>query len=218
VNDARNTGPEVEKYLGAGALGKHLGVSRSAVTKWRERYPQGSAHPFPAPDTDTDGVPGWHPFRLLEIEAWRAGMPGSGNRLELVEAPAAKTTETTDDFQKAKTTERLTFIAERRRSGDHFAFGYLKTNPRSSRGLHDGYVGQLEAAGCEVVLGERVAGDELTEGFFDLVNNLKPGDVLMVPRAYLISSSHALALKAVALVESLGARVEYLWPRPAGRA
>ncbi|MET8846627.1 hypothetical protein [Amycolatopsis sp. NPDC004625] len=211
MTDEQQPAPAVEKYLGAASLAKRLGVSRSAVNKWRERYPQGSAHPFPAPDIDTDGAPGWHPLRLPEIEAWRTGMPGSGNRLDSVEEFAARITEVTDDFEAAKTAERLVFIAEHRRPGDHFAFGYLKTNPRSSRGVHDGYVAQLVAAGCEVVRGERVAGDELTDGFLDLIDNLKPGDVFMVPRAYQLSRSRDLALKAVALVESRGARVEYLY-------
>ncbi|MEU5847445.1 hypothetical protein [Saccharopolyspora shandongensis] len=66
------------QYLGASGLSGRLDVSRSAVSKWRERYPADSAHPFPVPDVEIDGVPGWAPERVLEIELWRAGLPGRG--------------------------------------------------------------------------------------------------------------------------------------------
>lgn len=78
-------------YLGMTEVGRALAspVSRHAVSKWRERYPAGSAHPFPAPDVtiglaeptdDEQGVPGWSPDRLPEIEKWRAGLPGRTGR------------------------------------------------------------------------------------------------------------------------------------------
>ncbi|MCI2418715.1 hypothetical protein MOQ72_14840 [Saccharopolyspora sp. K220] len=66
------------QYLGASGLAGRLGVSRSAVTKWRERYGPDSAHPFPVPDVEVDGVPGWRPTRVSEVEYWRAGLPGRG--------------------------------------------------------------------------------------------------------------------------------------------
>lgn len=46
--------------------------------KWRARYPADSAHPFPAPDVEIDGVPGWAASRVAEVERWRAGLPGRG--------------------------------------------------------------------------------------------------------------------------------------------
>ncbi len=211
MTDEQQSSPAVEKYLGAASLAKRLGVSRSAVNKWRERYPQGSAHPFPAPDTDTDGAPGWHPLRLAEIEEWRKKLPGSGKQLDARADLLAKVVEATAEYVESKTAERLALVAKRRRPGDSFLFGYIKTNPRTPSTTHDGYVAQLEDAGCAVVHDERLSGDELTDGFFDLVDYLKPGDVLMVPRAYQISRSRDLALKAVALVESRGARVDFLY-------
>jgi hypothetical protein len=80
-----------EHYLGIAELGRALAspVSRHAVNKWRERYPAGSAHPFPEPDVtigpaeptdDEPGTPGWSPKRLPEIEAWRAALPGRTGR------------------------------------------------------------------------------------------------------------------------------------------
>ncbi|MEV5537449.1 hypothetical protein AB0L13_11365 [Saccharopolyspora shandongensis] len=69
---------EPARYLGSSGLAGRLDVSRSALTKWRERYPPGSAHPFPAPDVEIDGVPGWAPDRVPDIERWRAGLPGRG--------------------------------------------------------------------------------------------------------------------------------------------
>ncbi|GAA1029750.1 MULTISPECIES: hypothetical protein [Amycolatopsis] len=72
----------VRQFIGASGLAERLGVSRSAVNKWRERFPFDSAHPFPAPDVEIDGVPGWLPERVSEVEYWRAGLPGRGNRDE----------------------------------------------------------------------------------------------------------------------------------------
>lgn len=66
------------RYLGVSGLARQLGVSRHAVSKWRERYPADSAHPFPAPDVEIDGVPGWSRTRLPVIEDWREGLPGRG--------------------------------------------------------------------------------------------------------------------------------------------
>lgn len=68
-------------YLGVVGLADKLGVTRHAVDKWLDRYPpdeKDGAHPFPAPDVEIDGVPGWAEDRLDEIRQWRAGMPGRG--------------------------------------------------------------------------------------------------------------------------------------------
>ncbi|WP_433290400.1 hypothetical protein ACQPZQ_44080 [Pseudonocardia sp. CA-142604] len=67
-----------EHYLGVIGIAEALGVSRHAVHKWRSRYPSDSSHPFPEPDVDIDGVPGWRPPRLDEIMQWREGLPGRG--------------------------------------------------------------------------------------------------------------------------------------------
>ena len=67
-----------ERYLGVLALAEQLGVSRHAVHKWRSRYPAGSSHPFPAPDAEIDGAPGWRVERVPEIQHWREGLPGRG--------------------------------------------------------------------------------------------------------------------------------------------
>ena len=66
------------QYIGAAAVGEALGVSRHAVHKWRTRYPAGSSHPFPEPDIEIDGTPGWRPNRVAEIARWRDGLPGRG--------------------------------------------------------------------------------------------------------------------------------------------
>lgn len=65
-------------FYGVAGLADALGESRDVVRKWRERYPAGSAHPFPTPDVEVDGVPGWVPDRLDDIKLWRKNMPGSG--------------------------------------------------------------------------------------------------------------------------------------------
>ncbi|PZG03220.1 hypothetical protein [Nonomuraea aridisoli] len=65
-------------YLGVLGIAQALGVSRHAVHKWRTRYPADSSHPFPEPDVDIDGSPGWRPDRLEEITRWRASLPGRG--------------------------------------------------------------------------------------------------------------------------------------------
>ncbi|MEV0998761.1 hypothetical protein [Nonomuraea sp. NPDC050202] len=67
-----------ERYLGVLGVAEALGVSRHAVHKWRTRYPGGSEHPFPEPDVEVDGAPGWRPDRVQEIARWRAGLPGRG--------------------------------------------------------------------------------------------------------------------------------------------
>ncbi|MFB4270519.1 hypothetical protein [Nonomuraea sp. GTA35] len=67
-----------ERYLGVLGVAEALGVSRHAVHKWRTRYPGGSEHPFPEPDVEVDGAPGWRPDRVQEIVGWRAGLPGRG--------------------------------------------------------------------------------------------------------------------------------------------
>jgi transposase-like protein len=68
----------MERYLGVLGIAESLGVSRHAVHKWRSRYPSGSAHPFPEPDVEIDGAPGWRAARLDEIVQWRENLPGRG--------------------------------------------------------------------------------------------------------------------------------------------
>jgi transposase-like protein len=95
--------PVAVYYLSQADIAKELGVSNEAVRTWRKRYPEGSAHPFPEPDSWTGvdevpageldarvnprensrSVPGWAPSRLAEIKAWRSGMPGPGARTDL---------------------------------------------------------------------------------------------------------------------------------------
>jgi hypothetical protein len=67
-----------ERYLGVVGIGEALGVTRHAVHKWRSRHPTGSDHPFPAPDVEIDGAPGWRPERVAEVVRWRNGLPGRG--------------------------------------------------------------------------------------------------------------------------------------------
>jgi transposase-like protein len=67
-----------ERYLGVLGVAEALGVSRHAVHKWRSRYPSDSTHPFPEPDVEVDGAPGWAPERLDEMVQWRDGLPGRG--------------------------------------------------------------------------------------------------------------------------------------------
>lgn len=66
------------QYVGAVGIAEALGVSRHAVHKWRTRYPPGSTHPFPEPDVEVDGLPGWRPGRIAEVTRWRASLPGRG--------------------------------------------------------------------------------------------------------------------------------------------
>ncbi|GGM65134.1 hypothetical protein GCM10012275_39610 [Longimycelium tulufanense] len=70
------------QYLDMAGVGRALRrpVSRQVVTKWRERYPSDSPHPFPAPDVMVGAVPGWSDERLPEIEAWREKLPGRTGR------------------------------------------------------------------------------------------------------------------------------------------
>ncbi|MCK2221069.1 hypothetical protein MF672_045800 [Actinomadura sp. ATCC 31491] len=67
-----------EHYLGVVGLAEALGVSRHAVHKWRTRHPSGSDHPFPEPDVEVDGAPGWLPGRVADVVRWRDGLPGRG--------------------------------------------------------------------------------------------------------------------------------------------
>jgi hypothetical protein len=67
-----------DRYLGAAGIATAMGLSRHAVHKWRSRHPSDSRHPFPAPDVEVDGIPGWRPDRLEEIMQWRDGLPGRG--------------------------------------------------------------------------------------------------------------------------------------------
>jgi hypothetical protein len=66
------------RYLGVQGIADALDVSRHAVHKWRSRYPHDSQHPFPEPDIEVDGAPGWRVDRLEDIMQWRAGLPGRG--------------------------------------------------------------------------------------------------------------------------------------------
>ena len=67
-----------EHYLGVLGVAEALGVTRHAVHKWRSRHPAGSDRPFPEPDVEIDGAPGWRPDRVEEIVRWRDGLPGRG--------------------------------------------------------------------------------------------------------------------------------------------
>ncbi|GAA1332671.1 hypothetical protein [Pseudonocardia xinjiangensis] len=67
-----------ERYLGVLGIAEAMDVTRHAVHKWRSRYPNGSDHPFPEPDVEIDGAPGWRAERLEEIVQWRDGLPGRG--------------------------------------------------------------------------------------------------------------------------------------------
>jgi hypothetical protein len=66
------------QYLGVVGVAEALGYGRHAVHKWRARYPAGSNHPFPEPDVEIDGAPGWRPDRLPAITNWHATLPGRG--------------------------------------------------------------------------------------------------------------------------------------------
>jgi transposase-like protein len=68
----------MNSYLGVIGIAEAMGVSRHAVHKWRTRHPDGSDHPFPEPDVEVDGTPGWRGERLEEIVQWRDGLPGRG--------------------------------------------------------------------------------------------------------------------------------------------
>lgn len=65
-------------HLGYNGLAEALGVTRHAVYKWRSRHPAGSETPFPDPDVEIDGTPGWLPDRVGEVIRWREGLPGRG--------------------------------------------------------------------------------------------------------------------------------------------
>jgi transposase-like protein len=67
-----------EHYLGVLGIAEAMDVTRHAVHKWRSRYPNDSDHPFPEPDVEIDGAPGWRAERLEEIVQWRDGLPGRG--------------------------------------------------------------------------------------------------------------------------------------------
>lgn len=67
-----------EHHLGVLGIAEAIGVTRHAVHKWRSRYPNDSDHPFPEPDVEVDGTPGWRAERLEEIVHWRDGLPGRG--------------------------------------------------------------------------------------------------------------------------------------------
>jgi transposase-like protein len=67
-----------EHYLGVIGIAEALGVTRHAVHKWRARHPDDSRHPFPEPDVEVDGAPGWRADRVEEIVRWRDGLPGRG--------------------------------------------------------------------------------------------------------------------------------------------
>lgn len=65
-------------YLGVTGVAEAMGVTGSAVHKWRARHPSGSNTPFPEPDLEIDGSPAWRPERLTEIVRWRERLPRRG--------------------------------------------------------------------------------------------------------------------------------------------
>ncbi|MGW1677439.1 hypothetical protein [Saccharopolyspora sp. NPDC002376] len=65
-----------QHYLGVSGLARQLGVTRQDVSKWLSRYPAASEHPFPEPDVEVDGAPGWTLERVPEVELWRSSIPG----------------------------------------------------------------------------------------------------------------------------------------------
>lgn len=67
-----------ERFIGVIGIAEALEVTRHAVHKWRSRYPHDSDHPFPEPDVEIDGTPGWRADRLEDIVSWRNGLPGRG--------------------------------------------------------------------------------------------------------------------------------------------
>lgn len=67
-----------ERYLGVVGIAEAMGLTRHAMHKWRSRYPTDADHPFPEPDVEVDGAPGWRPARLEDIVRWRDGLPGRG--------------------------------------------------------------------------------------------------------------------------------------------
>jgi hypothetical protein len=67
-----------ERYLGVLGVAEELGVTRHAVHKWCSRYPADSDRPFPEPDAEIDGIPGWRVERLADIKRWRECLPGRG--------------------------------------------------------------------------------------------------------------------------------------------
>jgi len=67
-----------KQYLGVVGVAEALGFGRHAVHKWRSRYPADSRHPFPEPDVEIDGTPGWRPDRLRVIAHWHETLPGRG--------------------------------------------------------------------------------------------------------------------------------------------
>lgn len=66
------------RYLGVAGVAEQLGVNRHAVHTWRTRYPTDSAHPFPVPDVEIDGAPGWRASRVTEVMRWREVLRGLG--------------------------------------------------------------------------------------------------------------------------------------------
>ena len=71
------------EYMSVADIAALFGVAPGTVEKWRQRYPEGSATPFPAPDAIT-GIGhgmrfrGWLPKRADEFRAWKASLPGRG--------------------------------------------------------------------------------------------------------------------------------------------
>jgi transposase-like protein len=88
-------------FLGVIEVADAFGVSRHAVHKWRARYPAGSRHPFPEPDVEIDGAPGWRSDRLTAIAAWREGLPGRG-------AGGGRPTAARQDYLRAAAARGLT--------------------------------------------------------------------------------------------------------------
>ena len=66
-------------YLDRAAVGAIIGVGVATVTKYRRRY-AGTATPFPEPDLELAGHPGWSADRAEEIQAWATSRPGRTGR------------------------------------------------------------------------------------------------------------------------------------------
>lgn len=68
-------------YLSTAALARALGVAPATVSAWRARSRPGGIYadrPFPEPDAQVSGAPGWLESRLPEIREWMAGRAGMG--------------------------------------------------------------------------------------------------------------------------------------------
>jgi hypothetical protein len=67
------------RYLNRAEVAALLGVGPATVTEYRRRY-AATATPFPLPDMDLAGHPGWSEARAAELLAWAASRPGRTGR------------------------------------------------------------------------------------------------------------------------------------------